>query len=84
MYGLFLVYGKEHFPSQSHGHFRLLPGPGKTLARQGFPLPLRRDFGDGVTAPQSAEFCTCFEGVGLGGFRHASKLEGKPRSGRNR
>jgi hypothetical protein len=83
MYGLFLVYGKKHLPGQIRSRSRLLPGPGKTLARQGFPLPLRCDY-VGLTVPQSAEFCTCIAGVGLGGFRHASKLEGKPRSGRNR
>ena len=84
MYGLFLVYGKKHLPGQIRRRCRLLLRSGKALARQGFPTPSRRDYGDGVTAPQSAEFCTCFAGVGLGGFRHASKLEGEPRGGRNR
>jgi len=75
IYGLFLVCGKKHLPGQIRPRSRLLPRPGKTLARQGFPLPLRCDYGVGVTVPQSAEFCTCIAGVGAVASRARSRIQ---------
>jgi len=52
MYGLFLVYGKKHFPGQSATRYRLLRRPAETLVGQGFYASFRCDCRAAVTLPQ--------------------------------
>jgi len=85
MYGLFLVHGKKHLLGQIPNAGRMLPPSRESLSGQGFPASMECDHRVAVTAPQSAEICTCSAGVGVhNALTMRSKFNGQSRGGGDR